>query len=85
MEQLIKNRKIENWDTIKERYPDSFVLLLNPEYTSDSRLTAGIFIYKHKTKKIVYQKAADYHLPHITVKYTGGKRLEEIDENTLIL
>ena len=85
MEQIIEKRKKENWDLIKERYPDSFVLLLNPEYTSDSRLKAGIFVYKHKIKKVVYQKAADFQLPYITVKYTGGKRLEELDENTLIL
>jgi hypothetical protein len=85
MEKTIERNRVESWDAIKERYPDSFVLILNPEFTPTMRFTGGVFIYKHKIRKKVFDKAIELKLHGITVRYTGGKRLDDLDENLLLL
>jgi hypothetical protein len=81
----LKEKKSESWEAIKQRYPDSFVLLENPEFKPRPHLHRGIFVYKNKNKKMVCKKAVELNIGHCMVQYTGGKRLDEIDENTLIL
>jgi hypothetical protein len=80
-----KKAKVESWESIKERYPDSFVLIENPEYAPKPYLSKGVFVYKNKSKKRVYEKANELNIGYSTVQYTGGKRLDELNENLLIL
>jgi hypothetical protein len=82
---LVKKRVAENWENIKQRYPDSFVLLANPEYNPRPYLKRGVFVYKNRNKKKVYEKALELNVGYSTVQYTGGKRLDELDENLLLL
>ncbi|MCL2329265.1 MAG: hypothetical protein FWC39_12240 [Bacteroidetes bacterium] len=87
METIAKTRKgiAESWDSIKERYPDSFVLLVNPEYNPRPYLKKAVFVYKNRNKKKVYEKAQELGVGYSIVQYTGGKRLDELDENLLLL
>jgi hypothetical protein len=80
-----KEVKVESWESIKERYPDSFVLIENPVYAPKPYLKKGIFVYKNKSKRRVYEKANELNIGYSTVQYTGGKRLDELNENLLIL
>ena len=81
----IRKGEIENWENIRKCYPDSFVLLENPEYNPRPYLKSGIFVYKNRNKKKVYEKALELNVGYSTVQYTGGKRLDELDENLLLL
>jgi hypothetical protein len=81
----VMETKVESWESIKARYPDSFVLIENPEYAPKPYLKNGIFIYKNKSKRRVYEKANELNIGYSTVQYTGGKRLNELNENLLIL
>ncbi|GHT77157.1 hypothetical protein AGMMS50262_17430 [Bacteroidia bacterium] len=47
----------ELWDNIKAKYPDTFVLLENPEFESKYSpvLKRGIFVYKNKNRKKVIE------------------------------
>jgi len=85
MEKTIKKGMIASWDSIKAHYPDSFVLLENPEYDPKPYLKRGIFVYKNKNKNKVYEKGGELNIGYSTVQYTGGKRLDELDENLLLL
>jgi hypothetical protein len=84
---LIKKSIAESWENIKQRYPDSFVLLENPVYKSkySPELLSGVFRYKNKSKRQVYKKGTEMNVGYSTVRYTGGKRLDELDENLLTL
>jgi len=84
MEKLLEKRESESWESIKVRYPDNFVLILNPEYFSSPHLKSGILIYKSKIRKKVFEKATELKLPYITIQYTGGKRLDDLDENFIL-
>jgi hypothetical protein len=81
----VKERKSESWEVIKQRYPDSFVLLENPEFEREQILKGGIFLYKHKNRKKVYQKESELRPYYSTILYTGGIRGDRINENTLLL
>jgi len=67
------------WEQLKSHYPDSWVLLLNP----DSPLTGlevhgGEFVYKNKNRNRVYEKASQ--LPDgsfFRVAFTGEFKLPE--------
>ena len=76
---------VESWENIKKCYPDSFVLLENPEYAPKPYLKRGIFLYKHKNRKKVIEKAIDLKPHYSTMKYTGGIRLDKVDENLLLV
>jgi hypothetical protein len=82
---LIKHDIVEDWENIKERYPDSFVLLANPEYAPKPYLKRGVFVYKNKNRKKVIEKDISLKLPYSIIQYTGGARLDKIDENLLLL
>ena len=82
---ITKKNAAESWESIQERYPDSFVLLVNPEYNPRPNLKRGVFMYKNRNKKKVYEKALELNVGYSTVQYTGGKRLDELDENLLLL
>ena len=85
MATIRKNNVAESWESIQKRYPDSFVLLENPEYNPRPYLKRGIFVYKNRNKNKVYEKAQQLGVQYSTVQYTGGKRLDELDENLLLL
>lgn len=85
MEMIMKNNVAESWESIRERYPDSFVLLVNPEYNPRPYLAKGVFVYKNRNKNKVYERAQQLGVGYSTVQYTGGKRLDELDENLLLL
>jgi len=85
MEKTIKAGTLASWESIKKRYPDSFVLLEQPEYEPKPNLQRGIFRYKNKNKKKVYEMGTKLNIGYSTVQYTGGKRLDELDENLLLL
>jgi hypothetical protein len=76
------------WETLKKKYPDSFVLLANPVYEQkySPGIKEGIFIYKNKRRRKVIEKELIMNNLGITaIRYTGGKRLDAIDENMLVL
>ena len=77
--------KYTSWETIQKQYPDSFVLLENPVFDRMQRFEKAIFVYKNKNRKRVFEKAAELALPSITIKYTGGIRGDNVNENVLIL
>ena len=73
------------WETIKKEYPDRFVLLENPVYEPRPHLKEAILLYKHKSRKKVIEKALVLKPYYSTIVYTGGIRLDRIDENTLMI
>ncbi|MDR1682739.1 MAG: retropepsin-like domain-containing protein [Candidatus Symbiothrix sp.] len=46
-----EKEKSESWESIKQRYSDTFVLLPNPEYNPRLHLKRGVFVYRNKNKK----------------------------------
>ena len=81
----MKTKEYTSWETIKKMYPDRFVLLENPVFEPRPHLKEGIFLYKHKSRKKVIEKALELKPYHATLEYTGGIRGDRVDENTLIL
>ena len=80
-----KEVKYISWATIQEKYPDSFVLLENPVFNSMRELKGGIFLYKNKNRKKVFEKDMELKPYHATILYTGGIRGDSVNENVLIL
>ena len=85
MEKTIKAGTLESWENIKKRYPDSFVLIGNPEYDPKPYLKRGIFLYKSKNRRKATQKELELNPVYSTILYTGGIRLDRVDENLLLL
>ena len=79
------NKKYTSWESVQKQYPDSFVLLENPEFDSLQGLKGGIFLYKNKNRKKVFQKDMELKPRHATILYTGGIRGDRVNENVLIL
>ena len=77
--------RLESWENIKKRYPDSFVLIENPVYEPLPHLKKGILVYKNKNRKKVVEKAVGLKLHYSTVEYTSGIRGDRVNENALIL
>ena len=77
--------KYTSWETLQKMYPDRFVLLENPVYDPHPHLKGGIFLYKNKHRINVVKKSRELKPHYSTIRYTGGIRLDRIDENTLIL
>ena len=82
---MITKNEYLAWETIQKLYPDSFVLLENPVYEREQILKGGIFLYKNKSRKKVYQKDTELRPRYATVLYTGGIRGDRVNENALIL
>ena len=85
MEKTIKKGMTVSWDNIKKCYPDSFVLIGNPEYAPKPYLKKGIFLYKSKNRTRVIKKELELNPSYSTMLYTGGIRLDRVDENLLLL
>jgi len=81
----MKTKEYTSWETIQKLYPDRFVLLENPVFDPRPHLKEAIFLYKHKSRKKVTEKALELKPHHATLVYTGGIRGDRVDENTLIL
>jgi hypothetical protein len=83
----IMEAKVESWKNIKERYPDSFVLIENPVFKEkySPELLTGVFRYKNRQKKKVLEKMATLNIGNITVQYTGGIREEKLKDTVFIL
>jgi hypothetical protein len=78
-------KEYTSWETIQKLYPDRFVLLENPEFDSMRGLKGGIFLYKNKSRKKVFQKDMELRPRRATILYTGGIRGDRVNENVLIL
>jgi hypothetical protein len=66
-------------------YPDRFVLLENPVYERGIFPKEGIFLYKNKHYKNVVKKELELKPYYSTIIYTGGIRLDSINEDVWIL
>ena len=77
--------KLASWETIQKEYPDRFVLLENPVYEPLPHLKEAILLYKHKNRMKVIEKSLVLKPSYATIVYTGGIRLDRIDENTLMI
>ena len=80
----MKTKEYTPWETIREQYPDRFVLIENPVF-DDAYLKGGVFLYKHKSDRRVIEKSLELKPPHSTIKYTGGIRGDRALEKTWIL
>ena len=74
-----------SWETIQKEYPDRFVLLENPVYNPRPYLKEAILLYKHKNRSKVIDKELELKPSYSKIVYTGGIRLDRINENTLLL
>ena len=77
--------RFASWETIKKEYPDCFVLLENPVYDPRPHLKEALLLYKHKNRMKVIKKSLELKPHYSTIVYTGGIRLDRIDENTLMI
>jgi hypothetical protein len=77
--------RFASWETIKKEYPDRFVLLENPVYNPRPHLKEALLLYKHKSRMKVIEKSLELKPQYSTIVYTGGIRLDRIDENTLMI
>ena len=77
--------RLASWETIKKEYPDRFVLLENPVFDPTPYLKEAILLYKHKDQEKVVGKKLELKPYYSTIVYTGGIRLDRIDENTLMI
>jgi hypothetical protein len=74
-----------SWETIRQMYPDRFVLLENPVYERGITPKEGIFLYKNKHYKNVVKKELELKPHYSTIEYTGGIRLDSINESVWVL
>ena len=74
----------EKWEDMIKKYPDSFVLIENP-VLERGKLTKGIFRYKSKSRRRVFEKAKELDLESISIRYTEGKREEKLKDTIFIL
>jgi len=77
--------KLASWETIQKEYPDRFVLLENPVFDPTPHLKEAVLLYMHKSRKKVIEKELELKPHDSTIVYTGGIRLDRIDENTLMI
>jgi len=81
----MKTKEYTSWETIKEMYPDRFVLLENPVFERDVHLKEAILLYKHKSRKKVIEKELELKPSYSALLYTGGIRGDRANEYTFIL
>ena len=86
-EEIVSSKKKEytSWETIKELYPDRFVLLENPVFDPTPYLKEAIFLYKHKNRKNVVDKCVELKPHHSMIKYTGGIRGDRAGDYVWVL
>jgi len=77
--------RLASWETITHEFPDRFVLLENPVYNPRPHLKEAVLLYKHKDHIKVVEKELELKPHYSTIVYTGGIRLDRIDENTLMI
>ena len=77
--------RLASWETIKEEYPDRFVLLENPVFAPTPYLKEAILLYKHKSRDKVIKKKLELKPYHSTIVYTGGIRGDRANKYTYIL
>ena len=80
--------RVQAWETIQKEYPDRFVLLENPVYNQPTspQIKEAVLLYKHKSRRKVYDKAIELKPRYSTIVYTGGARLEKANnEYTFVL
>ena len=72
------------FDEMKSKFPDSWVLVANPESEpAKYEIKGGFFLYKNKFKKRVYTQAKkltaieNFVINLLTVRYTGEIKLPE--------
>ena len=80
-----KQENYTSWETIQKQYPDRFVLLENPIYNPLPHLKEAVLLYKHKSRKKVYEKANELKPHYSTIVYTGGIRGDKANEYTFVL
>ena len=78
-------KKYTSWETIKERYPDRFVLLENPVFEPRPYLKEAIFLYKHKNYRKVVEKSVELKPHYSMIEYTGGIRGDRANDLVWIL
>jgi len=76
---------VQAWETIQKEYPDKFVLLENTVYDPISYIKEATVLYKHYHRKKVIDKELELNPKRSAIVYTGGVRLDRIDENTLLI
>jgi hypothetical protein len=81
----MKTKEYTSWETIQKMYPDKFVLLENPVFDPRPHLKEAIFLYKHRNRKKVIEKALELKPHYSTLLYTGGIRGDRANEYTFIL
>ena len=77
--------KNATWEAIKKEYPDRFVLLENPVFNPTPHLKEAVLLYKHRDHMKVVEKELELKPHYSTIVYTGGVRLDRINENTLMI
>ena len=72
------------FDEMKEKFPDSWVIVANPESEpSMYEIKGGLFIYQNKRKNKVIEKSRDLHsstnfkIDLVAIRYTGEIILPE--------
>ena len=86
-EEIVTSKKKEytSWETIKELYPDRFVLLENPVFNPRPHLKEAIFLYKHKNYRKVVEKSVELKPHYSMIEYTGGIRGDRASDLVWIL
>ena len=76
--------RLVSWETIKKEYSDRFVLLADTVYDPEPYIKEATVLYKHYHKKKVVDKYLELKPKRSAIVYTGGIRLDMLDENTLL-
>lgn len=68
-----KTNAYMTWDELTRTFPDRWVLLLNPEVPETGYdVYGGEFVYKHKNRQRVYEKASELPAGSVfTVVFAG--------------
>ena len=80
----MKTKEYTSWETIREQYPDRFVLLENPTFER-GYIKEAIFLYKHKSRKKVIEKEIELNPHDSALVYTGGIRGDIANKCTFVL
>ena len=77
--------RLASWETIQKEYPDRFVLLTDTVFEPEPYIKEAMVLYRHYHKKKVVDKYLELKPKGHFIVYTGGKRLDLLDENTLLI
>jgi hypothetical protein len=56
---------------IRRRFPNEWVLLMDPQHDSTLAVTSGTVVEESKDRDEVYRKARDLKLKRVAILYTG--------------